>query len=67
MAIEGVREGYRQGGRGNVEEGWLITSSWRCELEEISANHVKIWYGSRTVTRRVGLALMWQNMHQVRN
>lgn len=50
-----LRESYRQGSEGNVEEVWLVTSPWGFELEDVAFEGVRLWYGTEDENTPVGM------------
>jgi len=46
ITIEAIRESYKQGISGIVEEFRVLTSPWGFQLEDITFNNVKLWYGT---------------------
>ena len=45
--LKGVRESYVQGSKGNASELPLLLAPWGFELEDLSFEGVKLWYGTR--------------------
>jgi len=46
ITIEAMRESYKQGSSGIVKEFQLLTSPWGFQLEDITFDKVKLWYGT---------------------
>ena len=44
--VDSMRESYRQGAKGTAEDGRLITSHWGFELEDVTFEKIKMWYGT---------------------
>lgn len=56
VSIEMIREAYRQGVKGFVEDGLLLMSNWGFEVKDIGFEGLLLWYGGADdhVPPRVG-------------
>lgn len=47
--LDSVRESFRQGSRGYLQEMKLLARPWGFQVEDISFEHVRLWYGTEDV------------------